>query len=591
MADKDPHLHGKIDALLEASTQDCSVHQGPAPCENPDDEGACCCYQRTYDPCATALLEQILLALNGECETGMGSNGCCVNGIDLSIDPDTGDLVVSVTNTNDETFTDSIPLAADCDFSGLPDAACADVDGLVTADCEVVDACAIMPAHAIGQCCLEGETFTPAAGSNVEVITDLAATELARGQVGTRVINPTPSATRPNIPPNTFPLTIPIPASNPDCTLALHVTFGGSGPEGTLDGPTVVNGAGADYSAPVFVNENGVNASNGVPGYRNGTALWLFDPVTGAAGSDVILDFTTKITDTAGDPQVGDIQGVVQWYWVELCDAAGAVPLDPGDFDIAGLQTAEVGAYTAENTPTAASSAIDLGDCAGFYYGAARHVDQSGPGPADGLNVDSDWANPNNPAIIETYDTTSHQNDGSCQMGSTFGIVPGGTGPWTYSATPNGSSAVPVLTPPNSGLTALSLASCDEGPGGGDPEETATCDVPVTNPNCKQSAVLRCSIRGAVTICVEPGDHLKATPKIGGVLISDQVVAIDNTNGTSSFCQTIPVSSTVTDMANIIPPGGSASSQFSWEVEAVANGGNGTVEISDWEAECEIVHI
>lgn len=79
----------------------------------------------TSDPAILEKLCDIYDALAGDCDdTGGGTGGgddCCVDGVDLEIDDD-GVLTVTVTNSDGDTFTDSIPLTApECDFEEIID--------------------------------------------------------------------------------------------------------------------------------------------------------------------------------------------------------------------------------------------------------------------------------------------------------------------------------------------------------------------------------------------------------------------------------------------------------------------------------------
>lgn len=501
--------------------------------------------------------------------------------------PDVGDPIVSpLVDNGDGTYTytdeDGVVtiIEAGDPCSGFDEApiACDAVTAILASDgtdCGPIDPCDLIPAHTFASCMTPGQTISaaPVVGAPP---TAIQSTELDRGQVGTVVYGDEPPFT--HIPVGTFPLTITVPPANPDCVLALHVVHGGyEDPDNGLwgsswEGASLDTSNTSDISAPKSICESYGNWPNDAIGQN----VWIMDPLTGNGGSTIDLDFTKS-----GDN--GSSKGaVLQWYWSEICEPTG-IPLNCADFDVASLVEETV-------TNGGTSADIDLGDCPATYFAAGRHVLGTNTGGAPGINEDVDWfvATSDGSGLTETYDTNSFNTPGAvCQIGSAHGVVDAGTGSWTYDHMTNstGQGSTPIF----SNFCGLPLLCNDLEPaaGGGTSD---SCEVTVTNSNCNKDGVVRCSVQASITICGDGDFDHTVTPLFNGVPVPYQTVGLSSasTSATGETCSTYAVAFSVTDFANVLAPGASVTNEFAFDASAT---GDGSFELSDWTAECEVIHI
>ena len=439
------------------------------------------------------------------------------------------------------------------------------------ASCGPTDLGDITPSHAFAACSSPGETID-AVGAGDPPITGVTSTELDRGQVGALVYNTNPFVW-PVIPVGTFPMSIPVPPSDPDCILALHVAFGHENTttfSNELSGPSLDGSGAADLT-------NQATAVDTAPGASmSGQAVYVFDPSTGAGGGTVDLDFA--INGAEGDG------GSVQWYWDEICAASG--PIEVADLDLGNVVSSVIAGQPASDG-VGTSSPIDTGGCDAIVFATARHV--TSPSNSNALHVDSDWFGIS--AGSEIYDTASTDcdftsgadPDGCCQHGSAHAVVPAGSGAWTWTYTTNAQWQNGIAD--SAKLSAIPIV-CESDGGGGSVDSTSQCSVEISNPNCAVDGVVRCSMRGSAKICIPDGEtaDISVVPVLDGVELADQALGLE---ATGAMCTTIPVAFSVTDLASPLAPGASTTKTFGWRVA----GGVGTVELSDWVSECEVIHL
>jgi hypothetical protein len=577
---------------------DCAVGTGD-PCA--EDAEAPECFVATHDACVADKLDTLIEVLGGDC-TGGGEPGMCdCVVVYVEYDPDVHQEG-TIEGDGSAANPFQVPLPAEgtaacppADLSaaytpGVPGAGAGPADCCCAFDGDSID-CApglsvlvsdgdscgpadlgdIVPGHAFSSCASPGETID-AQAVVVPPITGVTSTELDRGQVGALVYNTNPFVW-PVIPVGTFPLSIPVPASDPDCILALHVAFGH---ENTATFSNELSGPSLDASGAADLT-NQATAVDTPPGNAmSGQAVYVFDPASGAGGGTVDLDFAIKGAEGDG--------GSVQWYWDEICAASG--PIEVADLDLGNVVSSVIAGQPASDG-VGTSDPIDTGGCDAIVFATARHV--TSPSNSNALHVDSDWFGIS--AGSEIYDTASTDcdftgpgnDDGCCQHGSAHAVVPAGSGPWTWTYTTNAQwqngisdsaklSAIPIVCAPDSG--------------GGSVDSTNQCSVEISNPNCAVDGVVRCSMRGSVKVCIPDGEtsDITVVPVLDGVELADQALGLQ---ATGAMCTTIPVAFSVTDLANPLAPGDTATKTFGWRVA----GGLGTVELSDWVSECEVIHL
>ena len=485
---------------------------------------------------------------------------------------------LSVFDINGQPWAGDASLVAPCgdllppdlcsSIGGADTVDCAAADSLV-ADCGTVPTDDLIPGHTRNECLGVPELLQPTAGGGGGAgVSTLQSTELERGQYGNIVYhgggdcNPVPNGT--------IPLTLNVPAANPDCVLALHVAFGGfedpnSGQWGSAWTGGSLSLSGSDVSAPTLMHSIYPTAG-GAGGQPDGIGqlVWFFDPLTGATGSTVTLDF---LTTGEGNPWCS----VLQYYWVEICDGAGATPISVADFD--------AGAAVEQTMASSSTSpSVDMGDCPSTYFATGRHVSANNTA---GENVDTDWFGSSimGSGMTETYDTTAYDQDWYCQTGAAHGVIDGGSGSFTWSHTSNTFGGVAAG---HATAVFIPLADCQNlGGGTTTPDDSAQCDVSLTNDNCRQDSVARCWARTSVTICNAAGETTQLVPVFNGVELMDQAVGSD-----VEGCVTLPVSFEITDLSTVVAPGGVATHSLSWRAS-----GSGEASLSDWILECELIHL
>lgn len=543
--------------------------------------GACDCEAQF-----TELLEKLCEihdALVGDCDGGTTME-CNCSVVYVAYDPavHTADGIVG-DGSESGPFQVPLPCCDPCAAFDQAPIACPDALDVLVSDgdaCGPVALTDVMPGHSFAQCSAAGESMAVIGGAAPPPT--LSQTEVGRDQIGELVFNNAVNA-YPPIPAGTFPYTMTVPPSSPDCVLALHVVYGGVDSvtfQQSVNGPSI--GANADLTNATLVADQPPAAS------RVGQAVWLFDPAAGTGGS-MALDFATFIQGSGG---------VVNISWSEICDTTGA-SLSVADFDLGSLvQAGAVGGATqgeGEDSPP-----IDMGDCDAVYFGSARHVLTPGntgsptSNPA-GQQFDSDWSQ-TSAGFPETYDWASVDctvapNTGCCQAGSSSALVPGGSGSWTWTALANNSNQAGVAD--NGKLMVLPLVCEDFVP---EPVDSAEqCSIDITNTNCNVDGVVRCVMTGSVQVCVDDvsvATEVTVVPVVDGVEITSQAVGLSLPawlSDTGPACTTFAVSFPITDLADVLAPGDQSTATFGWRASATA--GTATVTTSDWSTECELIHV
>ena len=451
-------------------------------------------------------------------------------------------------------------------FSGIATGNCADAVSFLQVDaegnCASFDLKSVLPVTIVDSC-EGGEEIGVVDGVPTLDIPELVATELYREQWGSHVF---PTAASTLIDPANFPAQIPVPAHNPDCVLKLQVTYGGqlgTGPVRSVDLDTVTY-SGTDISQPSTMIYNQVVAP------RVNQSIYFFDGLTGAAGSSVTLDFQTFVTDANGE-----VPGVIQVYWEEICNSSGSA-LRVADFDTANAVAQSVDTTGLTAPATVVSDEFDMGDCPASITGAARHVVRVDGSTPSTLNSDTEWFDVAS-GYTETYDTTSFNDHFACQAGSGSGVIAAGSGTNTYSYTSNnalsGSAmyAVPVL--------------CNEIIGPGAVTAAKDCATQLENTNCQCPTMSECNFKASVELTVPAGETLYVSPTFNGIIDTNAVFDVVNDTA-EDITRTVCVSGDMLDSTNVYAPGAIANLSA-----GLAFNGIGSYKINSCKMDCKLIPV
>ena len=377
---------------------------------------------------------------------------------------------------------------------------------------------------------------------------NLAMTEVANGQEGTHIFHPSIVSVTDS------PDVIAMPATiNPDCVYALHVTYGGQGNLG-LKSPTV---SPASDSTPIY--------DHSVMNPSVWQSVFLYDAAN--MGTPVTLDFLSGTNDPVNDT-------VYQYFWNEICDTNG-LPVVAGNFGAPILSPSDV-------IEGEVDGPYNTGDCDSLIFGAIRHVDHNptgangaGPIPTNGFEISNEGT-----GYTEVYDYTSWNNTNGffhCNLGSTSGLMQGGSGDWTWTPYNQGTNPADY----GAGIAALPLLSC--GPGElATVDAVETCETISENTNCLCDGVLECIFSGSVKLCAGEGETLTAYPVINGQPVLSQAVSASN-----GECIDQAVSFTDLDLANILAPNSAPVTTTSgWTFS-----GQGTYETTPHKLTCKVIPV
>lgn len=482
-----------------------------------------------------------------------------------------------------------------CEIFDEAPVACADAIEVITSDgtvCGPTPITDITPSHNFAACDSAGFAMSPS--QPAPVAHTFAAANLGSGMVGEMVyLNPNVTNLFPaGIPQTTFPLTINVPATSSNCAVFLQVSYGHeSQPQSSTDSfeGISITQASPGLGPATLVGESDIN-----PGYPGGQqTFWAGQTVYGfdgnGGGGTVTIDFTQHPAMLADSTD-----GVVAWHWVEVCEQSGDV-LRISDFCLDQIQKTDTpGPIGLPEGNGGDSTDWDLGDCPSIVFAVARHVASNPndisqtPTPNDGtveIADAVDWWQP--PGFVdELYDETSFNHWGACQMGWAAGFVDGGQGPWNWYY--QGNNGAQYIGSPEAGALSVPLCTCTTGIGAVE-DSVSSCEIEICNDNCSQDAVVRCHVQASVTVEAAAGDKVCVWPTVDGAPIQNQQICVDNTNGQNTAIQTFPISTILTDFSALLMPGECRTHVFAWRGETEIGGG--TITVSDYHTECEIIHV
>ena len=347
-------------------------------------------------------------------------------------------------------------------------------------------------------------------GSNVTP-GDLTATELERHQTGACIGNGICAI---DFTGQTETYQLP-PVSDPNnCVLMMLVTVFA---DRIAQGRTIIdNKTGGNFDAGTLLSTAETRDDSVL------SFLYSFDPLANSAGD------TIDITQTA--------DGIVrQVYFIEVC--AGSGPLKTSDFALGAIYTETGVDSSAADTPTQGGQ-FDMGDdCDAIYFGNIRHAVNVAGGPDE--NVDAPWLTFDNSGVIQTLSTNSYIDPALafvCQLGSSFGVVPAGTGLTNWESTHNvgGRQAT---------ITSIPLA-CSSSPGEVT-EIVEVCSLNSLNDRCELDSIPVKEMSASVDITATPGSRVCAVAMIDGVEIAGTEQEVNNLQGAQDLTETVSVSASV----------------------------------------------
>ena len=387
-------------------------------------------------------------------------------------------------------------------------------------------------------CCVPSTVFDDSALGTPGATEVASFNEIGFGQHGSEIFSD-------DLFPSTFQLNVP--AASPGCVIILQLSwldqqddlFGADAGAGSVANVTLSSGT--NVTAPTLIHSDSHWPQGNAPDGTIFQNIYAFDVNSAGSGSTITVNY--PLADSSPT-----VDGAVMWVWHEICGIS-----------VADLGTPIVTSPTQDspvnngNNPDPAynwiqdTDPVNAGECDALYMGYARHVgyDLTAPTDLDGP-LDTSWATPSAAGAIEFTDHASgiRQNSALCQIGTTSGVIPGGSGPvsWTvgqnFQVTNNDQKARIVVLP----LTSCGLT----GPGTGNTVSTAGCSMNLTHP-CDQGndAIHRTTVFGGAKICAGPGNHFCVYPVINGVQQTSQVAEVDNRFGDSPICVSIPSTSNV----------------------------------------------
>ena len=466
---------------------------------------------------------------------------------------------------------------------------------LLTQDCERIELDNVRPRHVLGSCTA---TPTTVAGADFTstVAQSLSMVLADEAQVGENVVGwggffpaPNPPASSNRITYATdFPQTLNVnPTSAENDVVFVKVCFGNGAWPAQLDDAVITPGAGLGPGTLISRQR-----------FWSSTItheLYAFDVTT--AGPTTL--------DISHGPRPGALgntaDGFADGVWMaEVYLASGTTTLTPGDFGapaetMVNFPTGS-GRVNPDDPPvTEDSTPVDMGACDGLYFGTGRHVYTLAHDLTYPL-IPSDWSEPSDLGVTEVNDKVSfNANRGACQVGTTAGVIPGGTGPLTFEMKGNWqtNSSPDVGGTGHATFTALSLTSCPTGGGGGDTATVLGCGLDVLNPACNPTAAQRLVVDGTISFHVEPGGHYQVTPRISGVAVTSKTVGVDNSGLGDVIDLTMSFHHSQVLAATVASGAAAPTQTLDWVVTQVAAGPAAILDevvINDMTFDTELIH-
>ena len=499
----------------------------------------------------------------------------------------------SFTVTIDGDTIDIPDFCQDAATAGL--AVCGTEANLLTDNCESVSTADLRSSHVISSCSQASQAFTVFDSNpvtkNIDSVNVLSQDQIgyfALGQFAAAGINEQGAIPAADILPS---FTINLPPSTAGNVQIVHLTWGDgrflapntwtdqAGVAGTFgrysqDDNLVIGASTGTVSAPTDLGR--------FAGWTQGRTTLrtqaIAVDVTGTTGGTLDISFPTWVTEDANAP---DFNGVIQWYVYDIAGPITVADLNPG----AAITTVAVGpAGPTSPGDSYAAPAIDAGDCDAFYFGAGRHVFAANPDNTF-PNVDTDWSTFDNAAVVEALDVNSFNAQNNCQVGSTAGLIPGGSGAVTYSYVTNANNA----NADPAGWIVVPIGQCVD-PGGS--VATTVCSHEVTNPSCYDDARIKVDISGGGCITAAAGAHYSIIPVINGVEYESSAFTIDNSNGAQVEDICVPIQITEF-LPAALPPLISTTVDISFVVRDLTGSADpaNSVLVRGWTSDVELVHV
>jgi hypothetical protein len=316
--------------------------------------------------------------------------------------------------------------------------------------------------------------------------------------------------------------------------------------------------------------------------------IWAV-PVTGNGADQINVTWPAPRPATTGD---GFANGVAT---IEVFQVSGTNPLTVGDF----TQVMNVDATTVTQTidPPVVSPEFDAGACDAVYFGTGRHVAHNPGAPTNDLPGDDNasWSDPSSGAVVEVSERNTWNSTSSCQIGTTAGLIPGGSGPMTLAHRMNNNGTPPAPPSTRAQWTGFAPSACTADPGTNTPVTTTGCSVTATNPACNPDCIPKVTIEGGIDVTITPGGRYTVCPRLNGTLLTAKQFDISNPDAVNTLTMGLPFSYLTYQTGTTIGPGVTTPAQtLEWVLTRITGGPNSDddqIIIREHEVTVELVHI